>query len=359
MTILHDDLKVYRYDVRPLQALLDRPFRTALGQHDTLDNLLFKVRLKNGVVGFGEAAVATHITGETLAATRKNLTLQGEKLCGHSIADYVNISAMLHQELPDNKSALAAIEMAILDALTRSLKIPLWRFFGDRPAKLHTDITIVIDDLRNTEEKTRAFHRQGFRAFKIKIGQNMDQDLKRVITVAKIAKRSKLYLDANQGYSSQQTLRFLKELGKYNIVPDLIEQPVPKNDREGLKKVTRLSQTKVCADESVKDLKDAVWAIKEKACDVINIKLMKSGLIQAAEIASLAKAHDIGLMIGGMMETSLAMTCSAHLAAGLRSFDYVDLDTPFFLKDARKNTFLSKSGEYDLRAVKEGIGIIP
>jgi len=53
------------------------------------------------------------------------------------------------------------------------------------------------------------------------------------------------------------------------------------------------------------------------------------------------------------------MTCSAHLAAGLRSFDYVDLDTPFFLKNMQKNKFLSKNGEYDLRGVKEGIGIIP
>jgi len=358
-TALKRRTEIDQYEVLPLKALLNQPFRIALGQHDMLDNLLFKIKLKNGVMGFGEAAVATHITGETLLTTQKNLIKYGQKLCGLSVSDYLNISAMLHQELPDNKSALAAIEMAILDALTRSLKIPLWRFFGDKPVKLRTDITIVIDDLRNTEEKTHAFHRQGFRAFKIKIGQDMDQDLKRVIAVSAIAKRSKLYLDANQGYSAKQTLQFLKSLEKYGIVPDLLEQPVPKDDREGLKKVTRLSKTKICADESVKNMADALWAIKEKACDVINIKLMKSGLIQSAEIASLAKAYHIGLMIGGMMETSLAMTCSAHLAAGSRSFDYVDLDTPFFLKNARKNAFLSKSGEYDLSAVKEGIGIIP
>jgi len=352
-TIRQDAAQITSCEVLPLKALLNQPFRIAIGQHDTLDNLLFKIKLKNSVTGFGEAAVATHITGETLSTTQKNLTKYGQKLCRHSVTEYLNISAMLHQELPDNKSALAAIEMAILDALTRTLKIPLWRFFGNKPVKLRTDITIVIDDLENTQKKTSDFYKQGFRAFKIKIGRNMDQDLKRVIAVSKIAKRSKLYLDANQGYSAKQTLQFLKELEKHGIVPDLIEQPVPREDKEGLKKVTRLSKTKVCADESVKNMADALWAIKEKACDVINIKLMKSGLLQSAEIASLAKAHHIGLMIGGMMETSLAMTCSAHLAAGLRSFDYVDLDTPFFLKNMQKNKFLSKNGEYDLRGVKE------
>jgi L-alanine-DL-glutamate epimerase-like enolase superfamily enzyme len=102
-----------------------------------------------------------------------------------------------------------------------------------------------------------------------------------------------------------------------------------------------------------------VWAIKEKACDVINIKLMKCGLVQAKEIAFLARANDIGLMIGGMMESTLAMTCSAQMAAGLGFFEYVDLDTPFFLKGISRHPFLLKSGLYDFTKAKSGIGIIP
>ena len=65
-------------------------------------------------------------------------------------------------------------------------------------------------------------------------------------------------------------------------------------------------------------------------------------------------------MIGGMMETSLAMTASAHLAAGLGCFDFIDLDTPFFIKkDFDKNPYLSSKGVYDLKKVKAGIAIIP
>jgi len=93
---------------------------------------------------------------------------------------------------------------------------------------------------------------------------------------------------------------------------------------------------------------------------IINVKLMKCGLFEAREIALLAQANGIKLMIGGMMESSLAMTASAHLAAGLGFFDYVDLDTPFFIKDGlNKNPYLSKRGVYDLKKVSSGIGITP
>ena len=87
---------------------------------------------------------------------------------------------------------------------------------------------------------------------------------------------------------------------------------------------------------------------------------MKSGIVQAREIALLAKAAGIKLMIGGMMESSLAMTASAHLASGLGGFDFIDLDTPFFIKPGYdKNPYLSKNGVYDVRRVRAGIGIVP
>ena len=85
---------------------------------------------------------------------------------------------------------------------------------------------------------------------------------------------------------------------------------------------------------------------------------MKTGILHARKIALLAQAAGVKLMIGGMMESSLAMTTSAHVAAGLGCFDFIDLDTPFFIKKGwDKNPFLSSSGVYDLGKVKAGIGI--
>jgi len=252
------------------------------------------------------------------------------------------------------------VETAIFDALTRYLRIPLWRLWASKPKRLRTDITIVIADLEETKARTKAFKAQGFRAFKIKIGRDMDMDFKRVAAVCSIAPRSQIILDANQGYSARQTLQFLRSLSKAGIVPDLIEQPVPKADWEGLKKVTRESKVCVCADESASSLSDAIRIIKEKAAGAINVKLMKTGIVHALEISRLAHAAGIKLMIGGMMESNLAMTTSAHLAAGLGYFDFVDLDTPFFIKaEQSRNPYLSPQGIYDLSKVKAGIGIIP
>ena len=340
-----------------LRAPLRQAFVTARGQHDRLENLLFSLELSDGTKGFGEAAVATHITGETIPLTRKNLQAIAQELPGRRITDYLAVSAWLNEKFPANKSAVAAVETALLDAFTKQLKIPLWRFFGARPVPLTTDITIVISSLKETQEAVQQYYRQGFRSFKVKIGRDQDLDLQRVLAVKKIARGSSLILDANQGYTADQTLKFLRDLKRLGVRPVLIEQPVPRSDWDGLKRVSRLSEVPVCADESAGSLPDVVRVIREKAVPVINIKLMKFGMIQAREAACLARGSGIGLMIGGMMESSLAMTAAAHLASGMGCFKYVDLDTPFFIKNGEKNPYLSSRGIYDLKKVKAGIGV--
>ncbi len=351
---------VVKTSVKFFQAPLYQPFRVASGQHDHLENILFTIELRDGTKGYGEAAVATHITSETIEQTIKNLKTTAGWLKGRSIDDYLNISAQLHERFSSNQSAVAAVEMAIFDALTRFLHVPLWRLWTTVPKRLRTDITIVIGELEEAKLRAKAFKSEGFRAFKIKIGRDMDLDFKRVSTVCSIAPQAQIILDANQGYSARQTLQFLRNLGKAGIVPALIEQPVPKGDWEGLKKVTRESKVCVCADESSSSISDAVRIIKEKAAGALNIKLMKTGLVHALEISRMAHAAGVKLMIGGMMESNLSMTASAHLAAGLGYFDYIDLDTPFFIKgEQSKNSYLSTQGIYDLSRVKAGIGIIP
>ena len=353
-------MKIESFSVSLLTAPLIQPFRTALGDHNSLKNVLFTLELLDGTIGFGEAAVATHITGETIATTIKNLKSVGKNLIGRNASDYLRISDELHERLANNKCALAAIETALLDALTRQWKVPLWKFFGAKPSKLVSDVTIVIADLKETEASVKKFYRQGFRAFKVKIGRDEDLDYKRVLAVKRLAPRSAIYLDANQGYSADETLRFLKRIDDAGVRPELIEQPVPRDDWVGLKKIARVSKIPVCTDESARSLSDAARIIKHKAAQVINIKIMKTGILESRKIAVLARASGVKLMIGGMMETSLAMTASAHLAAGLGCFDFIDLDTPFFIKGAvGKNPFLNQKGIYDLKGVKAGIGITP
>lgn len=349
-----------KISVALLHAPLTQPFRTALGDHHVLENVLFTAHLSDGTRGYGEAAIATHITGETIEQTVRNLHKVGASLIGRDIADPLSLSAELYERFDGNSAAFAAVEMALVDAVAKQTRVPCWKLFGPRPHKLTTDITIVIADLNETEASVERYYKKGFRSFKVKIGRDLDLDIKRVLAVKRLAPRSVIYLDANQGYTASEILKFLKALERHSVRIALLEQPVPRKDWEGLKKITRSTKIPVCADESVRTLVEAKRAIAEKAVSVINIKLMKSGIWPSHEIALAARAGGVELMIGGMMESSLAMTAAAHLAAGLGCFKYIDLDTPFFIKgEVGKNPYLSERGVYDLKGARHGIGINP
>ena len=342
------------------RAKLVRPFATAKGQHDLIENVLFSLEFSDGVRGFGEAAVATHITGETVQETLKNLKEAAQLVVGLGLQEFSEITERLKEKFAKNKCALAALEMAFLDAAAREKKMPLWRTFGGRPRILQSDMTVVLGDVPEAENAAREILRRGIRSFKVKIGRDFDRDLKRVAAVVRIAGKCPVYLDANQGFTAAQTLKFLKELAWLKIKPALVEQPVPKGDWEGLAKVTREGKVLVCADESVSSLEDAERIIKTKAAGAINIKFMKTGILEAYEIARLARKHGLKLMIGTMMETPLAVTAAAHFAAGLGGFDFVDLDAPFFMAEAvTRGNFVTRSGIYDLRKVRAGIGVVP
>lgn len=351
---------IKKIEVWPFKALLHQPFRIATGEHAAMENIFLSLTLADGSTGFGEAAVATHITGETVEMTLQNLTECAFWLEGATAANYLTLSTHLHERLAHNHCALAALEMALMDAMTRSLGIPLWRLWSHKPRLLHSDVTIVIASLEETREKAHQYYTQGFRTFKIKIGNDHDLDFQRVQAVFEATQHSPILLDGNEGYRAKEAIVFLKKLKSVGIVPHLIEQPVPRDDWEGLQEIEQTSQVPVCADESANSLEKALLLMKKKMVSSINIKLMKTGLFHALEIARWAQAHHIKLMIGGMVESNLAMMVSAHIAAGLGGFDFIDLDTPFFIQgESEQNLFLSRNGIYDLSKVEAGIGIVP
>jgi len=114
----------------------------------------------------------------------------------------------------------------------------------------------------------------------------------------------------------------------------LFEQPTGKHDLDGLRQVRELGGTAVAADESAASAADVLALIAARAVDVINIKTMKCGIVEALDMIALARSGGLGLMIGGMVESQLAMSVSACLAAGNGGFGFVDLDTPWFMKNA-------------------------
>jgi len=351
-----------------IRSPLVTPFRIATGQHDELENVFLRLRTTDGICGYGEAAVATHITGETLAATLANLQAAAAELRGRRISDPEEACREFSARFAGNHSGLAALEMALLDISSRLQGIPFYRLFAPPAGKqqllsFDSDITIVIGSLDEARTTARQFTDQGFKVFKIKIGRDEELDLKRILAVREIAPDSGLILDANMGFSADRMLAFLERLDACGARPLLLEQPVSKHDWDGLAAITAAlagSGTLVCADESVGSLADARRAIDSNAVSAINIKFMKSGLLEGAEIARLASGQGIPLMLGAMLESALSITAAAHFAAGLGCFDFVDLDTTFFIKGPLAHSpYLDQSGRFDLQHAGHGIGVEP
>ncbi|MCM0082388.1 dipeptide epimerase [Geomonas sp. Red32] len=349
-----------------IKAPLVSPFRIATGQHDELDNVFVRLTTSDGVRGYGEAAVASHITGETVPGTVANLKSAAAALKGRTIESVEEVCRELAPSFAGNHAGLAALEMALLDVASRLQGIPLYRLFtgitSREPAlAFATDITVVIGSLEEARATAREFASRGFTAFKIKIGKDEELDLARILAVREMAPESRLILDANMGFDAKRMLAFLDRLDSHGCRPVLLEQPVPKQDWDGLAAITRALQgsgTLVCADESVGSLADAQRAVESNAVSAINIKTMKSGFFEGAQIARLASDHGIPLMLGAMMESALSITASAHLAAGLGCVDFADLDTTFFIKgDLSHSPYLDESGRFDLAGAGPGIGV--
>lgn len=355
------DSLIKKYSVRKLDAELFTPFTIASGSHKSMTNALFTLEAAGGIKGYGEAAIATHITGETRERTMRSLEKAGELLAGLDASDYLGALCRLERLLEGNRAALAAAEMAVLDLATRLQGVSLWKFFGGRVPAVKTDVTVVIGGADAAFAFTKKMRARGFRIFKIKTGVDMDEDYRRLEAVRRAAPGCAIYLDANCAYSAKEAEKFIRELMRRGIRPEVVEQPVKKDDFDGLAYLSRRLPMPVCADESAYSLDDVFDLIRRGAVTAVNIKLTKLGFLRAREVWALARARGIKLMMGEMVESELASCAAAHFAAGLGGFDFIDLDTPFFIKDSglRRPSFLSSDGVYSLDRVRAGIGVEP
>jgi L-Ala-D/L-Glu epimerase / N-acetyl-D-glutamate racemase len=324
-------------DATTLDMPLTEPFAIAKGAPAVAANVLVRITLADGTMGLGESAPFTAVSGETQAGSLAAVESVRSSLMGQDVRRYRTLSLRLGEALATEPSARCGLEMAILDAFTRHLRVPLWAFFGGRGTELDTDMTITAGDTRHAAAAAVACLGRGISTLKIKIGAGSPAtDADRIAAVHRAAPGATLLADANAGYTPEQAERFLAELDERQVPLALFEQPV---DRERWLEFAAIARSRkgkrvaICADESVRSAADALELIRAGAIDAVNIKPMKCGIVEALAIWNVATAAGLELMIGGMLESVLAMSFSTHLAAGLGGFAYVDLDTPMFIAD--------------------------
>jgi L-alanine-DL-glutamate epimerase-like enolase superfamily enzyme len=237
--------------------------------------------------------------------------------------------------------------------------LPLRAFFGGSEARLDTDVTIPTG---TRDEAARAAREWvGFSRLKVKVGGgSVDDDVARVLAIHAAAPRASILLDGNAGLRADDAVALVDAVRARGVSPILFEQPVPADDLRGLADVARRAALPVAADESACTARDVMRLANERAAQVVNVKIMKSGIAEALAIVEVAKAAGLGLMIGGMVEAKLAMSTSACLAAGVGGFAFVDLDTPLFMAEERFDGGYAQDGEtLDLTPIARGHGVVP
>ena len=317
---------------------LKMSFAISRGTLESSDNVFFFVKDSLGNLGLGEAApfpVLTLDTADTVVQIADEIL---QSFVGKSVDQSLQqIRGILRQKYwADSPTVLTGLEMAFLDLRARQMDISLSRAFGtaDLPY-LRTDITLPIMDQDKVSKFWGVFSNHGFSEVKVKVGATaVSVDADRVEEIYRcVPADTRISLDGNQGCTVESSLKLLDMLLKRGITPTLFEQPLPEKEFEGMAELTRKSTIPICADELVKTKEDAIKAIVSKSCRMINLKFMKSGIHEALMIANIAKSAGLDLMIGGMVESEIAMTASLHFACGGGMIDWLDLDTPFFFQE--------------------------
>ncbi|WP_437717838.1 dipeptide epimerase [Sorangium sp. So ce448] len=353
---------IRRVSVEALDIPLHEPFGIAGGAQERAANLLVTVELADGTLGFGEAAPLPAFNGETQDGSRAAAVSLREAVVGSDARAWRAVARALREASGGGAGAArCAIETAILDALTKRAGMPLWAFFGGSGTALTTDITITTGSPERAGEAARRAAAMGFRALKVKVGGRLAaSDPARIEAIYAAAPGASLILDGNGGLTAGEALALVAHARRLGANVALLEQPVPRDDWDGMKEVTRRAGVDVAADESAASAEDVLRVAAERAATVVNIKLMKGGIAEALDIAAVARAAGLGLMIGGMVESVLAMTASACFAAGLGGFSFVDLDTPLFLaENPFDGGFVQRGSALSLEGIRAGHSVTP
>jgi len=320
-------MRIRRVEAWPVAMPLLEPYTIAYETVSAVTNVFVRVETDRRLVGYGCAAPDLAVTGETSdGALREFRDVVDPALRGSDALRHTRLMERLRDPLQKSPSVLAAVDMALYDLLGKAASLPVWKLLGGFRDRIRTSVTIGILPPELTVERARHWTGQGFRSLKLKGGRDAAGDVERVLAVrAAVGEHVELRFDANQGFTVEQTLQFVE--GARAAKLEIIEQPTPRGEPDLLGRVTQQVPLPIMADESLVTLRDAFRLARRDLADMVNIKLMKvGGIAEARQIAAVARAAELEVMVGCMDEAALAIAAGLHFALSRPNVLYADLD---------------------------------
>jgi L-alanine-DL-glutamate epimerase-like enolase superfamily enzyme len=309
--------------IEPIAASLPmkKPVTMARETVARADNIFVRIESQDGAVGWGEAAAAPTMTGETVAGMMAAVAMIARDLLGRPADDFAGAAAAMDAAMYGNTGAKAAIEIALCDLVSRAAGRPLHALFGTRQRSRIAVLAVIgstdeAADLRDAGAHWAA----GYRAFKIKVGLAAPEaDAARARAVCRMLKqrgeRCLVSADANQGFGVDAAMRFAAAVADCGL--DFFEQPVAAHDLDGMARVAAASAVPIGADEGIHGLADIERHHARKAAAGVSLKAIKLGGLHAmAEACRLCERLGMQVNISCKTgESSVASAAALHVAA--------------------------------------------
>jgi muconate cycloisomerase len=328
-------LTIRRIDAIPVALPLKAPIKMAAETVTSAQNLLVRIEAANGTVGWGEAASAPTMTGDTqgglLAAVLDHLA---PMLIGKDARDWPALHPALRRALLGNGGAHSAVEMAVLDLIGRATGRRLIDILA-KPRREAVRPMWLLGNKTADEDVSEAHRKQqeGFDFFKLKIGvKPLAKEIEIAFAVREALPKTPLCADANCGLTVAQARSYAEKTRKAKLL--FVEQPLAYDDLDGLKKLTRSTKVPVGVDESIHSLADITTCAKAGAGGV-SLKLIKLGGIRAAiEAGKLCQKLGLSVNIAAKIaESSISSAAALHLACAVPKADWGVSLTHFYLAE--------------------------
>lgn len=302
------------------------PFTTAALTRTFQPIIIIKIETDEGIYGIGESVPTRHVTGETIESATTIIKELEVILKGVDPLNIEYIHMLMDKHIVGNNGAKAGIDIALYDIKGKIAQKPLYQLLGGYKNSLETDATLSIQSPEAMAQSALDFVKQGINILKVKIGLDALEDIERIKQIrTAVGDHIIIKVDANQGYSCSEAIKTLNTLALYHVAS--VEQPVPYWNIQHMAEIKKHIPMKLIADESVHTHHDAQKFIQQNACDMINIKLMKSaGIFKAEKIVAVCESAGIPCMIGCMAEGHIASVAGAHFSVSKKNIIEADLD---------------------------------
>jgi muconate cycloisomerase len=365
-------MKIERIEVLPVRLPLKAVATLSRGVSRTIEEgkqlILVKMTADDGTVGWGEAGPSRRWSAETTHSCYTTIKhYLSPVLLGRDPLDIAGMHAAMAGELapgldPGQPIAKAAIDLAAHDLVCKKLGINLQSWLGAKAAdRIELSWLVSAPEVEGTANSVQQGLKEGYRAFKVKVGHEPRLDVERTRKVLELAKGCTVWVDANQGYTLDAALRAARGFAALGI--DIFEQPIPMSDFYGMKKLLSGTGMTIALDEAAMGLPLVIDLIRREAVEALVVKVNKTGgIFYARQLCDLARNAGLRLIGSGLMDAPIGFAASVQLFAAY-GIDYpCDLNGPQHIAGdylaEPLQTEGNSAGKFALVAQRPGLGVV-